>query len=509
MTNPAQGVPFRIYNTLGREIQEFRPEDPELVRMYTCGPTVYAYAHLGNMRAYVCADLLRRALEWKGYGVCQLMNITDVGHMTSDDDLSVAVGEDKLEAASRREGRTVWDVAEHYTWAFQRDLGLLNIQPPSLWAKATDHIPEMIEFAKRLQGQRVAYEIPSGLYFDVSTVPNYGRLALLDTEGLREGARVSVAEGKRNPRDFALWRRSAPDSNRLMEWESPWGPGVPGWHLECSVMSIKYLGEHFDVHTGGIDHVPIHHTNEIAQSEAFLDDGRPWVRYWFHNEFLVLGDAKVSKSRGDTIRLGTLAEEGFPASVYRYFLLNTHYRSPATFSMSALASARTALGRLIERLQPADGPTLECTYAEAYGELAGSPGLRYLLQLDTAISDDLNTAQALAVLHAVSHDECLTETDVAALVGAAQRLLGLDLSGTSLGEMKTELRLKDIPEEVRLLLDEREAARARRDFVRADAIRDEIARMGLTVEDTSEGPRLVRHASRRDWARQHSPAPPG
>lgn len=221
MTDAASGASFRVYNTLGRDLRDFRPQSPDLVRMYTCGPTVYAYAHLGNMRAYVCAGVLRRALEWKGYEVRQVMNITDVGHMTSDDDLGMAGGEDKLEAASRREGRTVWDVARHYTTAFKNDLERLNVQPPTIWAKATDHIPEMVDFARRLEEKVFAYTIPSGLYFDVSKMPGYGSLALLDAEGLREGARVAVAEGKRNARDFALWRRGRPGSKRLMEWDSP------------------------------------------------------------------------------------------------------------------------------------------------------------------------------------------------------------------------------------------------------------------------------------------------
>lgn len=492
MTDAASGAPFRIYNTLGRRVQEFRPQTPGRVRMYTCGPTVYAYAHLGNMRAYVCADVLRRTLEWKGYEVRQVMNITDVGHMTSDDDLSAAGGEDKLEAASRREGRTVWDIAEHYTAAFKKDLELLSVQPPTIWSKATDHIPEMIDFARRLEERGFAYEIPSGLYFDVSMMPDYGSLALLDAEGLREGARVAVAEGKRNPRDFALWRRSETGSKRLMQWDSPWGLGVPGWHLECSVMSIKYLGEHFDIHTGGVDHVPIHHTNEIAQSEAIIADGQPWVRYWFHNEFLVLQDAKVSKSRGDTIRVATITAAGFPASVYRYFLLTAHYRSLAAFSMSTLASARTGLRRLAERFQRVSGELQEWSYTQARSLLSDDRSLEYLDALDAAISDDLNTAQCLATLQTLSRDEALSERDLAVVAGSAQRLLGLDLAGVSLRDMKAEVSGEEIPREVAELLDEREAARARRDFAVADALRDEIGDRGYAVEDGHDGPRLVR-----------------
>jgi cysteinyl-tRNA synthetase len=268
------GAPLRLFNTLGRELQNFVPLEPAKVRVYTCGPTVYAYQHIGNLRAYVFADTLRRVLEWKGYEVTHVVNITDVGHLTSDMD----EGEDKLELAARREGRSVWDIAAHYTDIFLHDLAELRVRSPSVWARATDHIEEMIAFARLLEEKGYAYELESGLYFDTARVQDYGKLARLDVEGLQEGARVVATPGKRNPTDFALWRASPQDAQRLMEWDSPWGKGAPGWHLECSVMSMKYLGERFDVHTGGVDHIPVHHTNEIAQSEAYL--GGPWVPYW-------------------------------------------------------------------------------------------------------------------------------------------------------------------------------------------------------------------------------------
>jgi cysteinyl-tRNA synthetase len=302
----AAGAPLRLFNTLGGRLQEFVPLEPEATRMYACGPTVYAYQHIGNLRAYVFADTLRRVLEWKGHEVVQVMSITDVGHLTSDMD----EGDDKLELASKREHRSVWDIAAYYTDVFMHDVEQLRALPPSVWARATDHIGDMIAFARVLEDKGYAYELESGLYFDTAKVPDYGKLARLDLKGLREGARVAPVPGKRHPADFALWRASPKDALRLMEWDSPWGKGAPGWHLECSVMSMKHLGLRFDLHTGGVDHIPVHHTNEIAQSEAYLDG--PWVPYWLHNEFVNLRDAKMSKSGGGTLLLSDLKRHGFP-----------------------------------------------------------------------------------------------------------------------------------------------------------------------------------------------------
>src|SRR4051794_10355968 len=272
--------PLRLFNTLTGAGAEFEPAALPRVGMYSCGPTVYAYQHIGNMRAYVFADTLKRVLRWKGYEVRHVINITDVGHLTSDAD----EGDDKLEAAARREQRNIWEIAEHYTRAFFDDLAALRVEDPDVWTKATDHIPQMIRFAEGLDVKGSCYPLASGLYFDTSKDEDYGALARLDLEGQREGARVEAVKGKRNPSDFAIWRSSAPGENRQMEWDSPWGRGAPGWHLECSVMSIEHLGEHFDIHTGGVDHIPVHHTNEIAQSEAFLDDDEPWVPWWLHGE---------------------------------------------------------------------------------------------------------------------------------------------------------------------------------------------------------------------------------
>jgi len=476
------GAPLRLFNTLGRELQEFAPLEPGRARVYTCGPTVYAYQHIGNLRAYVFADTLRRVLEWKGYEVVQVINITDVGHLTSDMD----EGEDKLELASQREERSVWEIAAHYTDVFLEDLEKLRMRPPTLWAKATDHVEEMIAFARVLEEKGYAYELEAGLYFDTAKVPDYGKLALLDLEGLQEGARVAPTAGKRNPTDFALWRASPRDAVRLMEWDSPWGKGAPGWHLECSAMSMRYLGERFDVHTGGVDHIPIHHTNELAQSEAYL--GRPWVPVWLHNEFINLRRAKISKSKGGTLLLSDLEQQGFHPLAYRFLLLGSHYRSQTEFTWQGLEGARVAQRRLLERLRervPTRGDPL--TYEEAATRLEGS-ALAYPEQLDEAVSADFNTAQALAVLTQLSRDSELPVDDLDVLASASEALLAvglLDLAPEKLDLPAGELLLE--ADEVDRLLGEREEARRRGDFAAADQIRDRLDELGVEVRDTSEG----------------------
>jgi cysteinyl-tRNA synthetase len=477
------GAPLRLFNTLGRELDDFAPLESDTARIYSCGPTVYAYQHIGNLRAYVFADTLRRVLEWKGYGVVHVVNITDVGHLTSDMD----EGEDKLELASQREGRSVWDIAAHYTEVFMQDLDKLRIRPASHWPRATDHVEEMIAFARVLEEKGYAYELEAGLFFDTSKLPDYGKLALLDLEGLQEGARVAPIPGKRNPTDFALWRASPKDAVRLMEWDSPWGKGAPGWHLECSVMSMKYLGERFDMHTGGVDHIPVHHTNEIAQSEAYL--GGPWVPLWLHNEFISLREAKMSKSKGGTLLLSDLERQGFHPLAYRFFLLGSHYRNQTDFTWRGLEGARIAQRRLLERLRervPAGAEPL--TYEEAAAQLEGS-ARSYLEQLDEAVSTDLNTAQALAVLTQVSRDPELAADDLAVLAGAFEAVLAvglLDLASDDLDPPARELVLEAA--EVDRLLGEREEARDRRDFATADEIREMLERLGVEVRDTPEGP---------------------
>jgi cysteinyl-tRNA synthetase len=475
------GAPLELFNTLGRRLEPFVPRVPGKASVYSCGPTVYAYQHIGNMRTYVFADTLRRVLRWKGYDVRHVINITDVGHLTSDED----EGEDKMEAGARREGRTIWEIAEHYTTAFMEDLERLHVLPPTLWCKATDHIPQMVAFAQTLEDRGITYALPSGLYYDTSKDDDYGKLALLDLEGLREGERVEKLEGRRNPSDFAVWRTTPPGESRQMEWDSPWGRGAPGWHLECSVMSIEHLGPHFDIHTGGVDHIPVHHTNEIAQSEGYLADGEEWVRYWLHGEFINLKGAKISKSLGHTLRVTDLMEDGYHPLVYRYLLLGAHYRTQVDFDLDALDGAKTALRRLLERFAARRPDQVE-DYQQAAASVTAPDARSYLDDFDAAVSADLNTAKALAVVAAVARNDTLDDADVGALAAAFDAVLGLGLGTLAPADLELARAGVDVSD-VEHLFDERLAARAAKDWARSDALRDELAAMGVEVKDTAEG----------------------
>jgi cysteinyl-tRNA synthetase len=477
---PANGQPLRLFNTLTRDVADFTPAEPGQVGMYSCGPTVYADQHIGNMRAYLFADTLKRTLTWKGLRVRHVINITDVGHLTSDAD----EGDDKLEVAARREHRTAWEIAEQYTAEFKADLARLRVIEPDVWSKATDHVTHMIRFATALDDRGWCYELPSGLYFDTSKDGSYGELARLDLAGLRAGARVDVVEGKRSVSDFAVWRTSAPGENRQMEWDSPWGRGAPGWHLECSVMSIEYLGQHFDIHTGGVDHIPVHHTNEIAQSEAYLGDGQPWVRWWLHGEFINLRGAKISKSTGGGVLVGELIDRGYHPLTYRYLLLQAHYRSQAEFSWPAMDSARTGLRRLLDRYTAARTrpPTVPGTAA------LGAAPRAHLAAFDQAVSDDLGTPKALAVVAAAARDGGVTDAELTALAAEFDAVLGLGLSDLKPADLDLPSRPAMISEEeVDALVTARTAARAAKDFARSDQLRDELAALGVTVEDQPGG----------------------
>src|SRR6266568_599200 len=459
----------------------------------SCGPTVYADQHIGNMRAYVFADTLKRALTWKGFCVRHVINITDVGHLTSDAD----VGDDKLELAARREHRSAWEIAERYTRDFKADIARLRIIEPDIWCKATDHIPQMIRFAESLDDHGWCYPLPSGLYFDTAKDDGYGRLARLDLAGQQAGARVDVVEGKLNPPDFAVWRASAPGEKRQMEWDSPWGRGAPGWHLECSVLSIEYLGRHFDIHTGGVDHIPVHHTNEIAQSEAYLADGEAWVSLWLHGEFINLKGAKISKSTGGGVLVTDLVARGYHPLVYRYLLLQAHYRRQIEFNWDAMDAARTGLRRLVDRFAAArSAPSTRSAPSARSGrsgrsaptERPGTAAAGHLEAFDRAICEDLNTPRAIAAVIAASRDDHLTDADLTALAGEFDAVLGVgltDLCPADLDLPRSDTRIAD--EEVEALLAERNAARAARDFARSDAIRAELAGVGVTVEDQPGG----------------------
>jgi cysteinyl-tRNA synthetase len=457
-----------LYNSLTRSLEPFVPLDPDKgVRVYSCGPTVYNYAHLGNLRAYVFTDTLSRVLTWKGYSLTHVINITDVGHLTSDAD----AGDDKMEAAARAQAKSIWDIAAHYTAAFKQNIADLNIRQPSRWSVATDHIPEMIDFARKIAPEH-CYELDTGLYFDSTTVPDYGRLAG-SQDDTREG-RIEAVEGKRHPQDFAIWRKSPPGEQRQMEWDSPWGMGAPGWHLECSVMSLKYLGAPFDIHTGGIDHREIHHPNEIAQNQAYCGCADTGAHFWLHNNFLVDRQGKMSKSKGGFTTLQSLIDAGVHPLAYRLLCLQAQYRSELEFSAENLAAALTRLKRLVM--------TVTALKARAEGDgVAPEPWIK---RLDEAVSDDLNTPKALPVLDELLAEKRLSPADRLAALAEFDAVLGLNL--LNLGREDLRVRPADAtltPEEIEDRLVERKQARVVKDFARSDMIRDELAAAGIEVMD--------------------------
>lgn len=467
------GMPLQLYNSLTRSLEAFRPLDPANMRVYSCGPTVYNYAHIGNLRAYVFTDTLSRVLTWKardmGWGpLTHIINITDVGHLTSDAD----AGDDKMEAAARASATSIWDIAAHYTSAFKQNLKDLNIREPARFPLATDHIAEMIAFGEKIAAEH-CYQLDSGLYFDVSTVPDYGRLARVADDD-REG-RIDPVAGKRHPQDFAIWRTSAPDENRQMEWDSPWGRGAPGWHLECSVMSQKYLGASFDIHTGGIDHREIHHPNEIAQNQAHCSCADSGAQFWMHNNFLVERSGKMSKSGGSFTTLKSLVDLGIHPLAYRLMCLSAQYRSELEFSGENLAAAATRLKRLVM--------TVTGLRDRSDGRENGDTA-RYLEALDAAVSDDLNTPRALPVLDEMLADKQLSPAIRLELLKEFDEVLGLGLGGLSRETLRVRPANASITAaEIEARLDERKEARVARDFARSDAIRDALAASGVEVMD--------------------------
>ena len=468
-TTPSTPLPaIHLFNTWSRKDELFTPIHAGKVGIYTCGPTVYHFAHIGNMRAYIFADTLRRMFEFAGYHVTHVMNLTDVGHLTSDGD----VGEDKMLVAMRREGLTAWDIAQKYSDAFFKHAQLLNIKRPTEVAKATDHIAEQIAMVQQLEAKGYTYKTSDGIYFDTAKLDDYGHLARLDVAGLQAGERVEMGE-KKNLTDFALWKFSPADAQRDMEWDSPWGKGFPGWHIECSAMAQKYLGKHFDIHTGGIDHIPVHHTNEIAQSECA--NGCKSVNYWMHVEFLRLKDGvRMSKSSGDFMTVDTLVEKGYDPLAYRYMCLTSHYRSALNFDWEALDGAARGLRRLNERALK--------VAAEAAGQTPphSAQAAAYRQSMATALFDDLGTPTVIASLWTLLDDDALAAADKLDLVRGFDAVLGLDL----LEARTTEV---DIPAEVAALVEQRTAARRDRNFLEADRIRDQIAALGYLVDDMPTG----------------------
>jgi len=454
-------MPLRLFDTYTRTTRDFEPLQPPEVGLYTCGPTVYDYAHIGNLRTYVFEDILRRVLEFNGYRVKHVMNITDVGHLVSDADS----GEDKMEKGARRAGKSAWEIAEFYTQAFQEDLRRLNILEPVIWCRATDHIREQIEMIRCIEEQGFTYRTGDGIYFDTAKLPDYGYLARLDIEGLQAGARVDIGE-KRHPTDFALWKFSPADQKRQMEWDSPWGVGFPGWHIECSAMSSKYLGNFFDIHCGGEDHIYVHHPNEIAQTEACHHTRL--ANFWMHGYFLQLDDAKMSKSTGEFLRLQVLMDKGYDPLAYRFFCLSANYRAKLNFNWEGLDGAVIALERLRNAVYEM-GP-------------AGPVDEDYLEKFTETINDDLNMPRALAL----TWDLVKSALPAAVKKGTVlhfDRVLGLRLADWQPREEEVSL-------EYQALLDERQKARTEKRWKDADAIREQISAAGYEVIDTPQGPKL-------------------
>ena len=454
--------PLQLFDTYERKLRRFKPLEGNTVRIYACGPTVYNYAHIGNLRTYIFEDLLRRVLEFNGFEVQLVMNITDVGHLTSDADS----GDDKMELGAKRMGMTAWDLAALYTQAFQEDLERLNIKPPHIWCKATDHIDEQIEFVQDLERKGYTYQTTDGVYFDSQKLDSYGYLARLDVEGLREGARVEPG-ARRFVTDFALWKFSAPEDARQMEWDSPWGRGFPGWHIECSAMSAKYLGDFFDIHCGGEDHIPIHHTNEIAQTEA--SRGTRLANFWMHGYFLQLDSAKMSKSTGEFLTLPKLQENGIDPLAYRYFCMTAHYRTQMSFSWESLKASQTALNRLYQAAFDWGEP----------GDVLEDFVERFLKE----INDDLNFPRALAVVWDLVKADAAPGDKKATLL-ALEPLLGLNIKAWQ--PKKTE-----VPAEILAMVEARQQARASKNFEESDRLRGEVEALGYQIVDTREGPKVT------------------
>ncbi|RMD59743.1 cysteine--tRNA ligase [Candidatus Parcubacteria bacterium] len=457
-----------LYNTLIRKKEVFKPLFPPRVGLYTCGPTVYNYAHLGNLRSYLAEDFLKRVLIYNGYQVKHVMNITDVGHLTGDRDM----GEDKLEKGAKREGKTAWEIAEFYTQAFKRDIKKLNILEPTVWCRATEYIKEQIDLIKVLEQKGYTYRTSDGIYFDTSLVKDYNKLSHLDLSTLEEGARVEINPEKRHPTDFALWKFSPPGTKRQMEWDSPWGKGFPGWHIECSAMSLAQLGDMLDIHCGGIDHINVHHTNEIAQSEAAT--GKKFFNYWLHCAFLnIEGGKKMAKSAENFLTLqNALEKKGINPLAYRFAALQVHYRKPMEYSEAGMRNAERGFAHLVHQVME-------------LGEEAGKVNQDFKEKFLAAINDDLNMPRALAVVQEVLKSG-LSATDKLASVLDFDKVLGLNLAYYS------QQASRELPAAIQELIKKRQAARKAQEWERADALRDEIKRQGYWVEDTPQGVRVFK-----------------
>lgn len=554
---------LKLFNTMGRALQEFNPIKEGFVGFYGCGPTVYNYAHIGNLRAYVFLDTLDRTLTFLGYDKKHVMNITDVGHLTGDGDS----GEDKMLKSAAERHKSVMEIADFYTNAFLSDIDSLNIIRPDVICRATEHIDDMIALIKRLESNGHTYFKGGNLYYDVSTYADYGKLAGIDINSLRAGSRVDIDPNKRSPYDFVLWFTKSKFDNHALIWDSPWGAGYPGWHIECSAMSMKYLGEHFDIHTGGIDHIPIHHTNEIAQSEGAT--GKKWVNYWLHNEFLVIGKecdsgeknniqkndyykeglgssaqdttspisnsegdtVKMSKSAGNFLRLGTLVDKGYSALDYRYFLLTGHYRKQITFSFSALDGARNGRKSLVTKVEKLlekapdykshsykKGEALEKNISGAPSSVLSEAAFNHISDFKSALESDLSTPMALGVLSKVFRDNAISAAESLEVVARCDSVLGLKLLESATEQLSEKAAINvtrvksaadasftgvisfnttksisdDFKARIEDLIKRRAKARAEKDYVTSDSIRNTLKELGVTVIDKEGGALEIR-----------------
>lgn len=472
---------MKLYNSMSRSIEDFIPYEGNTVRLYTCGPTVYHFAHIGNLRTYIHEDILEKSLNFVGFDVKRVMNITDVGHLESDAD----DGEDKMLAGAKRENKTVWEVAQFYTDAFFTDCDRLNIQRPEKIAKATDYIQQYIEFIQELERKGYTYFTNGNVYFDIAKFPQYTELSKMNLEELVVANRDDVQEDvhKKNPQDFVLWFTKSKFENQAMKWDSPWGVGYPGWHIECSVISLTELGNRLDIHCGGVDHIPIHHTNEIAQTEAYT--GEKWTNYWWHSEFLIDTRGKMSKSKGEFLTVSLLLEKGYDALAYRYYVLGSHYRKQLAFSFEKLDDATNAYKKLRARTTQLFNTVGGVkSIADAQGAIQTEAAKALLSGFEEALKDDLNTANAMTSLYEVLKSD-ISDEEKAALVTLFDQVISLDLT-KAYAEPVAEVDA-DLAAKVEDLIAKRAAAKAEKNWALADQFRDELTAMGITIKDSKEG----------------------
>jgi len=487
---------LKLYNSLSKKVEEFKPIHSLQVGMYTCGPTVYSFAHIGNFRTYTTADILKRVLEYDGYEVTYIMNLTDVGHLTGDNLGDADLGEDRMEKAAKKEGKTAWEISEFYSDIFLKDYEKLNLEKPEKFTKATDHIKEQIELVKRLEEKGFTYRTSDGIYFDTVKFPRYGELSNLDK--IKAGARVEINPEKKNQRDFALWKFSYPEgvtykeylaktkktpeevSKRQMEWKSPWGIGFPGWHIECSAMSMKYLGDPFDIHTGGVDLKETHHPNEIAQAEAAT--GKKFVNYWVHGAFILVNGERMSKSKGNLYTVYDLEKEGYDVLALRYLYLQTHYRQEMNFTFDALDAAQNAYKKLILDVCRWEDPSV------SQGRVPAGVFEDFEKRFGDALNDDLNTPQALAVMWEVVKSPYPSGPKLRTLF-KMDKVLGLNIQALS-HQIRNAQNI--MPGYIQQLVEERQHLRKLRKFNAADQIRAKIEKLGYELEDTKKGPKITK-----------------